>query len=387
MPRLHLLLVAAALLLGRPLLAQAPEAGSSAASPPIIGPGSTPDVQLTEIGIAPPDSHKASLLVAPIPFYNSQLGAGLVGMVGVLKRLGNEPTTPASALGTFGMITTNGTWGIGLGGRAHLGDDAWRTVVGGGYFDIRFQYYGTGGDNENSVDLRQTIVPIRVEALRRVTRGVYVGMQAQYAKVRTGVELDTAAYDLPPFDIEPRTSDELLLTPMFELDTRDDQFYPTRGWLLDASASFLSAKLASDSTMQRYDVLATWQHGWDEARNVLAAGLQACYASGEVPINHLCIVGALNGLRGYEPARYLDRTQVTLQAEYRRRLGRFGVTAFAGAAQIAPTPGELSTHDLLVAGGVGVRFRLTKQFPINYRADVAYGRDGVQLYFSVGEAF
>ena len=369
------------------LLAQAGSAERPAAAPPVIGPGSTPDVQVTETAVAPPDSNKASLLVAPIPFYNSQLGAGLVGMVGVLKRLGDEPTTPASALGTFGMITTNGTWGIGLGGRAHLADDAWRTLLGTGYFDIRFKYYGTGGESDQSVDLRQTIVPVRVEALRRVVRGVYLGAQVQYAKVRTGVEFDSAAYGLPPFDVEPRTSDELLLTPMFELDSRDDQFYPTRGWLVDASASFLSSQLASDSTMQRVDVFATWQHGWDEKQNVVAAALQACYATGQVPINHLCLVGGINGLRGYEPGRYLDRTQVTLQAEYRRRLGRFGVTAFAGVAQIAPTPGELSTHDLLAAAGVGLRFRLTKQFPINYRFDAAFGGDGAQLYFSVGEAF
>ena len=76
------------------LFAQAGSAERPAAAPPVIGPGSTPDVQVTETAVAPPDSNKASLLVAPIPFYNSQLGAGLVGMVGVLKRLGDEPTIP-----------------------------------------------------------------------------------------------------------------------------------------------------------------------------------------------------------------------------------------------------------------------------------------------------
>ena len=364
-------------------------ADSAIEGPPIIGPAgaSGPTADGVRTGAAQPVSNKATLLVAPMPFYNSQLGAGLIGMVGVLKRLGTTPETPASALGLFGMVTTNESWGLGLGGRAYLGDDAWRTIVGGGYFDMRFQYYGTGGQSDESVGLRMTMVPIRVEATRRVTGGLYLGARVQYAHVGFGLSDDSLPPPFAPFGTEQRLSDELVLAPLVEFDDRDDQFYPTRGVLVDASASFLSSALGSDSTMQQFELLATWQHGWSEKKNVVAAALQACYARGEVPINHLCIVGGLNGLRGYEPGRYLDRTQVTLQAEYRRRLGRFGVTAFAGVAQIAPSPGDLSTEDLLAAAGVGLRFRLTKQFPINYRADVAYGRDGVQAYFSVGEAF
>ena len=82
-----------------------------------------------------------------------------------------------------------------------------------------------------------------------------------------------------------------------------------------------------------------------------------------------------------------DDTVATMQAEYRQRFGRFGFTTFAGAAQIAPTPGDLSTDNLLYAAGVGMRFQLLKRFPLNYRTDVAFGKDGATFYFSVGEAF
>jgi hypothetical protein len=361
-------------------------ADSAVLGPPVLSPTAGPDMEGTQAVAVRPPSTKATPLVAPVPFYNSQLGAGIVGVAGVLKPLG--PDAPPSSFGLFGMVTTNGSWGVGLGSRAHLAGDAWRAVLGTGYFDMRFDYYGTGGRSDSSVPLRLTMVPVRVEALRRVVHKLYLGGRVQYAHVSVGVDADSLAPPFAPYDLDPRVSDEVLLAPLLEFDGRDSEFYPTSGVLVNAAASFLDAELGSDSTMQRFDLLATWQHGWAEGRDVLAAGLQACYATGEVPINHLCIVGARDGLRGYEPGRYLDRTQVTLQAEYRRRLGgKFGVTAFAGAAQVATSPGELSTHDLLAAVGVGVRFRLVEAFPINYRADVAYGRDGVQLYFSIGEAF
>lgn len=179
----------------------------------------------------------------------------------------------------------------------------------------------------------------------------------------------------------------MALGPVFQLDSRDDQMYPTRGWLVDLTAMFMSDQLGSDSTMQNYTSLVTWTHGWGDKANVLTAELQGCYSAGQVPFDQLCLVGALNGLRGYEPGRYLDYTQVTFQAEYRRKLGRFGLAVFGGVAQTAATPAELSTDDLLPAGGVGVRYQLLKQYPLHYRVDVGFGKDGAQLYFSLGEAF
>jgi hypothetical protein len=43
--------------------------------------------------------------------------------------------------------------------------------------------------------------------------------------------------------------------------------------------------------------------------------------------------------------------------------------------------------DLLPSGGLGVRFRIAKANPVNFRLDYAYGNDGSAVYLSVGEAF
>ena len=62
-------------------------------------------------------------------------------------------------------------------------------------------------------------------------------------------------------------------------------------------------------------------------------------------------------------------------------------TVFGGFGQVAPTFGKLPDALVLPAGGLGVRYQMTRNFPMHLRLDYAWGRDGGLLYFSVAEAF
>ena len=378
-------LVAALLTGTTPLLAQATgvRAGPPA-HPPLTPIEPVPGYDVTRDSAQ--QGSRESLLAAPIPFYNSQLEAGAVLVAGGLKAFGPSATTPPSFIGLIGLATTNGSWGAGLGGRIYTRDDAWRLQAGAMLLDVRLQFYGIGERGDQSVTLREEVLPFLLQGTRRVAPGIYLGLRGQYSTATVTV-LDSIPAGFPPANYDDRSYHQLALAPVFQLDSRDDQMYPTRGWLVDLTALFMSDQLGSDSTMQNYTSLITWTHGWGDQANVLTAEFLGCYSSGQVPFDQLCLVGARNGLRGYEPARYLDYTQVTVQAEYRRKLGRFGLAVFGGVAQTAATPGDLSTDDLLPAAGAGIRYQLLKQYPLHYRVDVAFGRDGAQLYFSLGEAF
>ena len=67
--------------------------------------------------------------------------------------------------------------------------------------------------------------------------------------------------------------------------------------------------------------------------------------------------------------------------------GRFGAVAFAGLGQVAPGVDELDSDNLLWSAGFGLRFQLTRESQLKYRSDVAWGRDGFEFYFSLGEEF
>ena len=93
-------------------------------------------------------------------------------------------------------------------------------------------------------------------------------------------------------------------------------------------------------------------------------------------------------VRGYERGRYRDDMHVAGEFEVRQQLfWRFAGTAFTGLGQIAPDFSDFDDDNLLWSAGFGLRFRLTEENRMNYRADAAWGRDGFEFYFSLTEAF
>lgn len=60
---------------------------------------------------------------------------------------------------------------------------------------------------------------------------------------------------------------------------------------------------------------------------------------------------------------------------------------FVGTGATGDTVGGLFGADQLRAGGVGLRFRVSRKYPVNVSVDYALGRDSNALYFSIGEAF
>ena len=79
-------------------------------------------------------------------------------------------------------------------------------------------------------------------------------------------------------------------------------------------------------------------------------------------------------------------TPVQAGLRYHTR-GRFGATAFAGFGQVAPSAGAVFEAQVLPAGGAGLRYQLTRRYPMHLRLDYAWGRNGALFYFSVSEAF
>jgi hypothetical protein len=66
---------------------------------------------------------------------------------------------------------------------------------------------------------------------------------------------------------------------------------------------------------------------------------------------------------------------------------KIGGAVFAGLGQVAPELGQFDDDKLLWSVGFGARYRLTERNRMNYRTDLAWGRDGFEFYFSLTEAF
>jgi len=338
-----------------------------------------------------PGASRVTPIFAPIPFKNTQLGWGLGVMAGAIHRFDADTTIKPSTGVLGGFYTENDSWGLMAVEMARLAHDTWRLRGLASHCDVNYDFFGIGEDAGNagrSIPLEQTMDFGVGSVLRRVSKGLYVGA----ALMAMGTQVDPRSESASGVPLPPRdASQATLVAPglQAELDTRDDDYWPTHGSLAKAKGWFFSDGLGSTRNFQRYMAGWCWYGEFPKRRLVLATNANLLAATGDVPFYALPSVGSGEyALRGYTQGRYRDKVLVGAQAEARwHSTGRAGATAFFGFAQVAPTVGDLSGALVLPAGGIGVRYQMTREFPMHLRLDYAWGRNEGLLYFAVAEAF
>jgi surface antigen Omp85-like protein len=353
---------------------------------------------------------KGEWLLAPIPVKSPAIGSGLEWAVARLFPFNKkDEISPASAVGVAGIFTNNGSRGIVIGSKLYLKEDKYRIAAAIASASINFDVYGVGA----AAGRQGTFVPLNVkggvgigEFLYRIRKSIYLGARGQYRNATLSLNQDRLnSSDItsqPPDNVAgvvEQISNQLLrqttvsLGPRFQWDTRDSVFYPKRGFLAEIASDFFSTGLGSKWSYQYYKVSFN-KYSTLSKHQILAFRGMGCAAAGDhVPIYDLCLFGTSNDLRGYTAGRYQDRRMFATQAEYRLMfpssgfLGRFGVVAFAGVGAIGNKFTNIGQSDLLSAGGAGLRFRLLKKYPINFRIDYGQGKDGHTLSIGVLEAF
>ncbi len=353
---------------------------------------------------------QAEWVLAPIPINSPAIGAGLEWAVGRVFPLNKrDEISPPSLVAVGGLVTNNGSRAVAVGGRFYLKQDKYRVVTAFGTAGVNGDFYGIGkraGDNGIFVPLNISGQGFLGEFLYGLKKGVYVGWRGQYRNFRLSLNqerLDSSDVTVQPPEqvavVIDQIGDALFrqqtvsMGPRFEWDSRDNVFYPTRGVFLDLFVDLFEQGLGSKWTYQNYKV------GFNKytqlgSHQVFAFRGMGCAAQGDrIPIYDLCLFGVMNDLRGYPAGRYQDRRMFATQAEYRLMfpaqgfLGRFGVVAFAGFGGVGETFSDIGFSDLLPAGGAGVRFRLARKHPINFRVDYGIGKVGSTLSIGVLEAF
>lgn len=364
----------------------------------------------SQTGKSSSDEKKGEWLLAPIPVSSPAIGSGLEWAVARLFPFNKrDEVSPASTVGVAGIFTNNGSRGLAIGTRLYLKEDKYRIAGAIASASVNFDVYGVGA----AAGREGIFVPLNVkggvgigEFLYRLRKGIYVGVRGQFRNARLSLNRDrldsSDVTTQPPEQVAKvidQIGDQLLhqttvsMGPRFQWDLRDSVFYPKHGFLLEGASDFFSTGLGSKWSYQYYRVSFNKYNTLSE-HQVLAFRGMGCAAAGDrVPIYDLCLFGTSNDLRGYTGGRYQDRRMFATQAEYRLMfpakgfLGRFGVVAFAGVGAVGDRFTNIGYSDLLPAGGGGIRFRLLKKYPINFRVDYGQGKDGHTLSIGVMEAF
>ncbi len=169
-------------------------------------------------------------------------------------------------------------------------------------------------------------------------------------------------------------------------DTRDRPLYPGRG-------SFLQAWfLEYPEALGRHREFA---RGNLEGRLFLPLGAERVLglaafveqAFGDAPFTLLPKLGSTRFLRGWREGRFRDHLGWAAQAELRVPLWRrVSGVVFGAAGEVARDLGALRADAIRVAGGAGLRYRLTPE-GANIRLDVAQSAAGPEVYVLVLDAF
>lgn len=349
-------------------------------------------------------------MFAPIPVSSPAIGSGLEWAVARLFPFNKkDEVSPPSAVGVAGIFTNNGSRGVAIGGRLYMKQDGYRVAAGIANASINFDVYGIGGASGR----RGIFIPLNVdgragiaEFLFRIRKALYLGLRGQYRNATLSLNQDrlhsSDVMSEPPDQVAnviEQIQGQLLhqttvsIGPRLQWDTRDSTFYPKHGFLTEVASDFFLTGLGSKWSYQYYKASFNKYNALSE-HQVIAFRAMACAAAGDrVPIYDLCLFGTMNDLRGYTGGRYQDRRMFATQVEYRLMfpakgfLGRFGVVAFAGVGAIGDKFTNIGFGDLLPAAGAGLRFRLLKKYPVNFRVDYGQGNDGHTLSIGVLEAF
>jgi|WetSurSiteA1Bulk_404760.scaffolds.fasta_scaffold05256_2 hypothetical protein len=356
------------------------------------------------------DEQKGEWLIAPIPINSPAIGAGLEWAVGRLFPINKKDSiSPKSAVGAGGIFTNNGSRAIALGGRVYLKEDKYRIATVFGTATINADIYGVGklaGDRGIYIPLKFEGGGFLGEFLYGLKKGVFIGAKGQYRNITMSLnqeKLDSSDITFQPPEQIAEVIDEIrnqLLSqqtvsigPRFEWDSRDSVYYPKHGLFMDFWVDFFAEGLGSKWTYQHYKV-AFNKYNKLGGTGVFAFRGMACAAAGDsIPLYDLCLFGSMNDIRGYAAGRFQDRRMFATQAEYRLMLpvkgfmSRFGVVGFFGFGGVGRTFSDIGWSDLLPGGGAGLRFRMSKKTPINYRIDYAFGKVGNTLTIGIGEAF
>ncbi|MCA0872855.1 BamA/TamA family outer membrane protein [Seohaeicola saemankumensis] len=324
---------------------------------------------------------RGSFVVAPIPFSNPTIGSGLALGAGYLFK--TDPSAKTSVIGLGGMGSDNGSRAYGAMVNLVFGNNRWLFKSFAGKADAKYDLYTPIG----ALPIRQTGTLGRVSLAYGVTPHLSFGGALRY--LDTTVTLDGGGLPAIPPQYLPDLGLELLLSSFIaEWDTRDDSDYPTSGHALSLDAAYGQTLSGADRSYQKATLLFDIYHSLGD-RSVIAARAALCGASSDTPFFDKCALGPTDSFRGFSATQFLDRRLLSAQAELRHRLGkRIGLVGFAGVGWVGPGFNDLDTGGTHSAAGLGLRYRLSKKFPVDFSVD--YARNDLDenlLYIYVGQRF
>jgi len=324
----------------------------------------------------------------PVIFYSNETRLAGGGGVQLVKKGYTE--RHASSIGIIAYYTQNKQYSIGANTVIFFERGAYKAGGEIAYYYFPEKFYGIGNNTSKNDEEKYITRSVRFRPIFQkmfFSSNLFIGFNYDYAhfdvlEKEPGKILDRGSI----------TGSEGGLASGIGIyitwDARDNNLYPTSGSYHQLITGFYGPSLGSDFNFNIY--LADLRHYlplFDD--HVLAFRGVAGINSGDPPFQMIYFTGSLGAfLRGYTQSRFMDKSVVTFEAEYRLPLvWRFGLVGFAGIGQVAPKISQMSLNQLKPSAGFGIRFALIPEQNVNVRIDMGVGKDDASFNINLMEAF
>jgi outer membrane protein assembly factor BamA len=208
----------------------------------------------------------------------------------------------------------------------------------------------------------------------------FAGVEFVYLNTETIFDLGIASPALP------ETAGQITnagLGPVLSYDSRDDNYYPTRGQNLEMLLLSYRDNWGGDLDYRKLDLNVSH---FQLLVPKLVLALHADYkaSEGDVPFFDLPSLE----MRGFPVGRYRDQYTFSTHAEGRYKfLPRWGGNLFVESGWYGDEPEELFAGETVVSYGGGVRWQVTADEKIHLGLLMAFSGGDKGFYITVGEKF
>jgi len=284
---------------------------------------------------------------------------------------------------------TRYSWAVGGATKLYLDEDRWRLQGLLGYASLYRRFAGIGGDTGGMPEFayREVVAIALVQVMRQLGwKPLYGGVILGYVAFRDETSDPANQAILDMLGTKSSWTGQFNWGITLEIDTRDNQYYPSTG--LDAFVRTY-ASLASGAqycVLQPNLAVLFSLHGGNEL--VLATQLFMQFGFGDVPLTYYANYGSRGTTLGYSQGDYADKMMAGLDVELRWLFWwRLGAIVGGGIGKVFPSFDGFGPQPWLPSGWAGLLYKVMEDSDIRVNLTAAVSKSGGALYFAIGQTF
>ena len=328
------------------------------------------------------------LTALPVVFFlpETGLGYGALG-IGTFRFKGESKESRPSTVQLAVTLTSKNQFLLFAPFELYSDEEKWRFIGELGYYKYFYNFFGKGvASNQEDLEIYEVNFPrVRLQVLREVLPNISVGLAYEFdsysrPELEEGGILASNTFE----GTQGGTISNLGLTAFY--DSRDNIFFPTEGFFVQASAFSALGFLGSSFSYDKWALDSSYYQKI-KGRNILVGNVFLANSSSETPFFDLNYIGSKRS-RGFDDRRFLDNAELSLALEYRFPIyKRIEGVVFGSSGTVAPDIGSVFSSSFRTAGGGGLRYTINKKEGTRIRVDYGITNEGANFYFTIKEAF